>query len=219
MALTPCTDATAADWITGSDLPWDRLVGFGPAGFGAYARMRFLVDPQHPGQSENDAPEPEDWRERQRPVLLEVLAGYTTTPEDCYVCVWDGWGHAEPPVDDGATYHHGPVPDDDARPGLAPGPAAARPATRAARVEVPNRAYWLFRGPLADAGPGDDPFRIEDAVPAFLWPADRAWCLADEVDTHWAGIGGPPELVDRLVGDPRLDVVRVDPAEEQPWYR
>jgi hypothetical protein len=37
-----------------SDRPWQQLVGFGPAGFPAYARLRFLPDPTYEGQSEND---------------------------------------------------------------------------------------------------------------------------------------------------------------------
>jgi hypothetical protein len=31
-----------ADWIVNSDRPWQQLVGFGPAGFDSYARLRFL---------------------------------------------------------------------------------------------------------------------------------------------------------------------------------
>jgi hypothetical protein len=54
--------------------------------------------------------------------------------------------------------------------------------------------------------------------PAFIWPADHAWCVADDVDPHWAGIGAGTAAVDALVSDPRLDVVRADPAREQPFY-
>ncbi len=55
MTLTYCWDLSAADWIAHSDLRWSQLVGFGPASFEAYARLRFLPDPVRPGQSENDA--------------------------------------------------------------------------------------------------------------------------------------------------------------------
>src|SRR5262245_1538655 len=50
MTLTLCEDASAAAWITSSDLPWQQLVAFGPAGFQAYARLRFLPDPAYAGQ-------------------------------------------------------------------------------------------------------------------------------------------------------------------------
>lgn len=44
MALTPCSDVSAADWVMAGDRPWHELVGFGPQGFPAYARLLFLPD-------------------------------------------------------------------------------------------------------------------------------------------------------------------------------
>lgn len=192
MTLGFCRDLSAADWIIRSDLPWQRLVGFGPAGFDAYARLRFLPDPVRLGQSENDV-EP-DWRTEQLPRLFEVLAGRTATPDDCYFCVWDGFA------------------DDDASLGRS-------------KVVVPHRAYWLFRGPLAGVGAWDTAqgwpgrIRLHQAEPAFVWPADHAWCVANDVDPHWAGIGGTTALITRLTADPLLDVVAADPTTEQPFYR
>lgn len=196
MALTSCRDLTAADWITSGDLSWQRLVCFGPAGFDAYARLRLLPDPVRPNQREGDAGRAV--LSDQLPRLLEVLAGHTTTPGDCWFCVWDGYGRAS---------------------------GAAVPPPAVPRVEVPNRAYWLFRGPLADGGSWDSAAgwpghqRLGDAEPAFVWPADRAWCVARDVDPHWAGIGSSRAVVDALVADPGLDVVPADPTEEQPAYR
>ena len=46
--LTPCSDLSAAGWIVASARPWQQLVGFGPAGFPVYARLRFLPDPECP---------------------------------------------------------------------------------------------------------------------------------------------------------------------------
>jgi hypothetical protein len=43
-----------------SERPWQQLVGFGPEGFPAYARLRFLPDPAYEGQSENDVDVAED---------------------------------------------------------------------------------------------------------------------------------------------------------------
>jgi hypothetical protein len=93
------------------------------------------------------------------------------------------------------------------------------------RVVVPNRAYWLFRGPLAEVGtwdtaqgwPGE--CRLDETEPAFVWPADHAWCVARDVDPHWAGIGGHPALITQLTADPRLDVIPADPTKDQPLYR
>jgi hypothetical protein len=232
VTLSFCRDLTAADWVVHSDLPWTQLVCFGPGGFESYARIRFLPDPTGPGQRESDA-DP-GWRTDQEPALLEVLAGHTATPEDCWFCVWEGFGQTGDAVD-GARYGDGDwyADDDgagaglarpDAWPGWQPSPSAAAGPTLP-KVVVPHRAYWLFRGPLADIGgwdtaqgwPGHP--RLDRVGPAFVWPADHAWCLARDVDPHWAGIGGTTALVTRLLSDPRLDVVAADPGQAQPAYR
>jgi hypothetical protein len=80
-------------------------------------------------------------------------------------------------------------------------------------VTVPHRSYFLFSGSLADfADWGDVPPR------AFIWPADHAWCIALDVDPHYAGIGAAPETIAQLVAHATLDVVPADPTERQPNY-
>jgi hypothetical protein len=225
VTLTFCWDLAAADWIVESDLPWEQLVCFGPAGFETYARLRFLPDPTIPGQSENDVEA--DWRADTLPTLLEVLEAEIAAPDDCYFCVWEGFGSDGHVIDDGARYIHDPSADvgleqTGYRPGLAPERPSSLPWVP--KVVVPNREFWLFRGPLADVGGWDTaqewpaPRGLVQVEPAFVWPADRTWCVAHDVDPHWAGIGGSRALIDRLIGDPRLDVVPADPAGEQPHY-
>lgn len=83
--MSICSDISPADWIVSSDLPWERLVGFGPGGFERYARVRFLPDPVRPGQPESEADvdavpdELEQWS-----AMLELLASETSDPEHCY---------------------------------------------------------------------------------------------------------------------------------------
>lgn len=77
------------------------------------------------------------------------------------------------------------------------------------KVIVPARAYFLLRGRL-------DEWDLPE--PAFVWPSDRAWCLAHDVDPHWAGIGAAVAAVDELLGHSRIDVVTADPQKEQPHY-
>ena len=227
MTLTFCTDLAAAEWIVRSDRSWPQLVSVGPPGFDAYARLRFLPDPVRPDQSENDVEA--HWGTDQLPGLWAVLATHTTTPDRCYFCVWEGFGRAEPAPDDDAVYLHDqdaevPLAAADARPGLAPATAAPS-MLQVPKVVLPNRAYWMFRGPLAGVGAWDTAqgwpgqHRLDEVDPAFAWPADHAWCVALDVDSHWAGIGGTTRLIEQLVADPRLDVVAADPSQEQPFYR
>jgi hypothetical protein len=228
VTLTFCTDLAAADWIVRSDLSWPQLVSVGPPGSDAYARLRFLPDPVRPDQSENDVEA--DGGTDQLPRLWDVLATHTTTPDRCYFCVWEGFGVAESAPDHDAVYIHDenarvPLGTADARPGLAPEPTASASMLPVPKVVLPNRAYWLFRGPLARVGAWDTArawpgqHRLDEVDPAFAWPADHAWCVALDVDSHWAGIGGTTRLIEELVADPRLDVVPADPSQELPFYR
>ncbi|MDV6270672.1 hypothetical protein [Rhodococcus globerulus] len=190
MSLSVCTDVSASDWLVGQDMPWYQLSVKGPGGFPAYARLRFLPDTPFEGEKTPDAGFVESWYERnteseQFTVVLEILSGYTSTPDDCYFCLWDGWG-CEVIGDD--------IP----------------------MVKIPNRDYWLFRGALTDWdewGPDAQfsPRGASDADPAFIWPADHAWCVANDVDPDFAVIAGPTEAIQLLIADPRIDAVTVAP--------
>jgi hypothetical protein len=196
VTLTFCSDVSAADWITASGAPWQRLVTFGPPGFAAYALLR---------------------SSEQLGTLVDVLSGHTVDADDCYFCVWDGFG-IDP---DDVVYADEVVvreEDPNARPGLAPARGPSRPEPP--KVVVPHRAYYLFHGSLSDISgwdaargwPGRP--RLDGAEPAFVWPADRAWCVAKDVDPDWAGLGTGRDLMARLIADPRIDVVPADPTEE-----
>ena len=192
MALRPTDELSAAAWLSATRADPTRLVTFGPASFPAYARLRYLPDPVRPGMHESDVP-PSSRRPTEIDMAraaLEALADYSSSTRDCYVCAWEG----------GATL----------RPALTGGPV----------LELPHRRYVLLTGVLGDlAGWGDlfDAAEIRSA-PAFVWPADHAWCFASDVDPHWAGIGADREVVDRLVADSNLDVVLADPEQRQPTY-
>lgn len=77
--LTACSDVSPAGWIVASALPWQQLVEFGPSGFAAYARLRYLPDPPYQGQRENEADVEGTWWEGrdQLAPLLQVLASHT----------------------------------------------------------------------------------------------------------------------------------------------
>jgi hypothetical protein len=197
MALRFCTDVSLADWIVASELPWSRLVCFGPSKFGAYGRLRFLPDPVFESQTENEADREhapsasEQWR-----ALFELLASHTGTREDCYFGLWEGW----------------PLPDSVRQLPVFGVPRHAR---------FPARRYFLFNGPLVDACDWGDDFYVHPESfweAAFVWPADHAWCVANDVDPHWAGIGANANVIDQLLLDARLDVVAADPSQVQPNY-
>lgn len=240
MAITPCSELTAAEWIVTSGHQPQQLIDFGPPGFSAYVRLRFLPDPVHHDQSENDVNLAHDapLEAVQLRAAVQVLAGHTRTPDDCYFCLWDGWGWTVHGSDGAWTLDREPVTAAalaDWPVSSNPPPAGIVPAAvdrsgeppsppRTPKVVLPHRAYFLFRGSASDIGnwprsrKGSD--HNEDMVtPAFIWPADHAWCLANDVDPHWAGIGANAAAIAQLMADPLLDVVPADPRDDQPRYR
>lgn len=191
VTLHHCRDTSTAAWLVASPIAWNQLVGFGPAGFGAYARLRFIPDPVRIGQAETDVDLPEnhlsDYAQTRQ--ALGILQEFTDTPDEWYFCVWDGTGHELP-----------------------------RTIFREPLVEVPHRRYFLASGSSADVEDWEASFPNGSApLPAFVWPADHAWCFASDVDPHWAGIGCTRPGLKALM-DSDLDIVTASPTEEQPTY-
>ena len=60
--------------------------------------------------------------------------------------------------------------------------------------------------------------RARVPAPAFVWPADHAWCVASDVDPHGAGIGAGRPAIAALTAAPDLDVVPARPDGPQPTY-
>lgn len=75
--------------------------------------------------------------------------------------------------------------------------------SRGPRLELPNRDHVLFRGALAELSDADWPARVPwaeqiadwTASPSLVWPDDRAWVLATDVDATATIVAGPEELV------------------------
>ncbi|SNS99692.1 hypothetical protein [Rhodococcoides kyotonense] len=191
MSFELCGDASSANWLVEQNLPWYQLAVRGPVGFQKYARVRFIPDPDFIGQKTNEVEfEHKELSELgQVGVALDILAEYTTTPGEVYFCMWDGWGSITI----------------DSRPNF----------------KIPDRDYFLFRGTLADYADwsSDDPARWhygDSPDPAFIWPADRAWCVTNDVDPHFATVGAVGEAIDRIVADSRIDAVPDDPGNWPP---
>ena len=102
-------------------------------------------------------------------VLTDLLQGFTTTPGECYFAIWDGYGNLEPHL-----YRNVP------------------------RVRTPGRDYLLFRGPLETVMSFiDTPGWMQS--PNIWWPADRAWCMATEVDLFDTYIGGSEACIEAIL--------------------
>jgi hypothetical protein len=81
------------------------------------------------------------------------------------------------------------------------------------RVRLPNREYLLYQGPaeavVATAGLP----RAWGQCASLWWPADRAWCVASEVDLPWTYVGGPRGLIDAILADGRIEALPASPGD------
>lgn len=166
--------------------------------------------------------------------LIAVLRQHATSPDRCWFCLWDGYGWdtttsssmsflsrdddppagAQPGVNGGTD-----VVDRAAPPVGAPQNPVPREVRDGPRVELPNRAYFLYQGGIELALAFVE---SERQTPNLWWPEDRAWCVASELDLAWTYIGGSEQLIDDIVGSGSLEAWRVDPTEKHhlrvpPW--
>ncbi len=165
--------------------------------------------------------------------LVDLLRQHTTSPDQCWFCLWDGYGwdstasYSMPfPISDEPSPGTGPGvydgPNVDVRmpdPPRAPQDPIPREVRDGPRVEMPGREYFLYKGELDAASAFVE---TQQQTPNLWWPTDRAWCVASELDLAWTYIGGSADLIDHLVGDSRIDAWPAEPTDNHqlrlpPW--
>jgi hypothetical protein len=114
--------------------------------------------------------------------LVAILSGFTTSGDDCWMGIWEGYG----PI-------AGLDVDDDHYP----------------LVETANRSYHLLHGPVEEARDAHDDM---GRGPNLLWPSDRAWCVATDIDMDSTLVGGSAELVAQLRACADVESVDTDRA-------
>ncbi len=217
------TDVSSARWIPESVRGRSGVAGILPAVFPAYARVfhpavRYAGDEDvdvswaevaaangtiaHPvmqwpaitGGWEylNEDSQPPTWdgapAEGHLPVpvaarLAEVLAEHTTTPGDCWFGRWDGFGF------DAAELAGVP------------------------RLPLPgSRDVVLVRGTVRDAVRNLAPEPHEQSANLW-WPADRAWCVATDIDLMSTYVGGSAACLAELAAADGLEVVPAQPGD------
>jgi len=50
-------------------------------------------------------------------------------------------------------------------------------------------------------------------APNLIWPADRSWLVASEVDFDSTLVGGSAELIQAIVDSPKLEAWKVEPTD------
>jgi hypothetical protein len=126
------------------------------------------------GQPPQEGLLPRDDAER----LASLLRPYTTTPDGCWFCVWEGYGR----YFDAKRYRYLP------------------------RVTLPERSYILYRGPLDAVTSFKWGWTWQS--PNLWWPDDHAWCVATEIDLPETYIGGSQACIDRILSDDHLESIQ-----------
>ncbi|MBF6229251.1 hypothetical protein IU470_29690 [Nocardia abscessus] len=223
MALRHEPDVSKADWFTERRDPWTQLCSMGPSGFARYARLFHPADPSDdPSDTDTLQDRAGDLDSAALKQLSGILAGHTETPDDCYFGLWDGFGDIYGGSSVIVAFSVEESTDLAAAPTVAP--AFPPEVIDGPRLRIPARDYLLFRGPLSEAGqwgaadllPG---WSRQINSPNLIWPADRAWFVATEIDLPWTGIAGTAALIEELRADASLDVEEIEPSSSPPYWR
>jgi hypothetical protein len=104
----------------------------------------------------------------------------------------------------------------------------------ATRVELPQRSYLFYGGPvetaleclpstgksisrainprITDEGASTEALALDNS-PNLWWPDDRAWFVATEIDHPWTYVASSRRVVDQLMAEPRLEMFPVQPTD------
>jgi hypothetical protein len=209
---------------------WSGLPLRGDAQFHSIALPR--QRPAQPAPWSGQGPEPGSLYPPDAAVLVSILRGWTATPDQCWFCLWDGYGYGSgrpfavlqatrDPA--GEDLPDEDLPDEeDSREDDPPEEAGMLPelfqdpvpgsVRQGPRVELPDREHLLYAGPVeAAVGAGGPLYAGQSAN--LWWPQDHAWCVASEIDLPWTYVGGPAALIDRIVADQRIETLRAAPAD------
>lgn len=206
--LNHLTTLEAADWLRASLTTFGRTVSsILPGHFAAYARVYHPFDRGDGSHASSSA-----WRDMlaltghdvSDPAMAEEFAMYgvpnaqartgalrarlieplvehlrtaTATPDLCYFAIWEGYG------------------------------GSPLPSTLKPKLELPQRAYHVFAGPLAAAPSAFSHDLLPEQSANLWWPADQAWCVATEIDFAWTYVGASRECIDAILADSRLETV------------
>ncbi|MEH3068497.1 MAG: hypothetical protein PGN15_10790 [Aeromicrobium erythreum] len=170
----------------------ESTLWFGSAGFEAYARVLQLPDPAYDRQPEAEVARGVlDGAPGDVGLVTGVVEVLGSSSDDLFLLLWEGYPY---------------------RPAL--------PAT--GRFDLAGlRRYALAQGTVEDwarwVADAPEPHG-RTFPPAFVWPADRAWCVAFDVDAHFAGVGASQEAITRLLDADGLETVATTYGSTPPLY-
>jgi hypothetical protein len=191
-AVSLPSDVSAALWIAPTLGGFGTVGGLVPQGYERYLLLDYRGD------------EPRGWDGvcRLYAQLAPVLARHTSTPDECWFAIWEGYG-----FETSMTLLAAVARDDEERRELERERQRLRAADarrnnsirtalhRLPSFDLPNRRYYLVRGPVAAAARIERPDGRLPQPPDLWWPEDRRWFVGGDTDLDWCYIAGSGRLV------------------------
>lgn len=143
-------------------------------------------------------------------VLCEILAAHTADPIHCFfgLCTIESW------LDSFAT--------DELQP-LLKLPAGRDHVVLAGSLSAVDQIEYDWSSSTqfvftASKGEGPPPKQdpaefLQRKAPNLIWPADRTWLVASEVDFDSTLVGGNAKLIEAIVESPKLEAWQVEPTD------
>ena len=119
--------------------------------------------------------------------LLPLLETETNEPENCWFGIWNGFQFRS--IEE----------------------------SRAPLFDAPNRSWRLYQGSLRSIDKSFDDSDLFHHPANFVWPNDRSWCLATEIDLEASYLGGSSKLISAVLEQSELDVIPVEPRDRPVW--
>ncbi len=139
--------------------------------------------------------------------LCEILAGHTTTPQECFFGISTIHGGVEESLPDAPLLRH-PYRDF----AILLGPLAAAGEIEIENTEGTTALIAVGEGTGSEAPPDFEPEHGGwGQAPNLIWPQDRAWFVATEFDFDSTLVGGSRELIDAILSSSELEAWEVDP--------
>lgn len=189
--LTPVTDVSAAQWLASGPMATSVAECF-------EVTARLSNPAQSDGEGISELPEPVLIR------IAQTLARHTATPEECWYCVWTGYGWHTSNEHSFAFYHPAGTPAPPPPPPVLPSLFRSGPF-----ADIEGRSFFLFTGAASAApnmGWNPTPSWFWRQWADFVWPADRAWLVFCDVDEDTIDVSGTPGLIAELTAIAGLDV-------------
>lgn len=217
-------DVSAADWITAAVRNFDHTVGsLVPPVFEAYARVL------HPATRRDGAGGEEEQEVEVTWAQVAAANGRQAHAGMEWVAITGSWdyhhGHTQSGVWDVEPVE-GSLPAAQGEALVAvlarftataeecffavwEGFGALTLAPVAKTVAMPGREMLLLAGPLAQAGRVSMESAPFEQSPSLWWPADRAWCVASDVDLMSTYVGGSRACIEAVLGAPGVEAWEV----------